>query len=487
MAELDVLIHGVRAGAVSQSRGGSTRFSYSDEYLAGGSPVPLSTRFWLGSRAYDVERWLDGLLADNDDVRRRWATDYETYSTGPFDLLGSPVGRDCAGAVQFCRPESTAELMSRGNSLEPLSETDVANIVAGLRADAAAWNQNRTLSAFSLGGAQAKTALRFDGGQWSLPGGTACTTHILKPAPAAFPDLDIVEHLCQQAARNLGIQAAATDCLCFGDERSLVVTRYDRTQLAVGLEPQRIHQEDMCQALDVSPLRKYQSDGGPTPSDIASLLRRCSSDPDADVRHFLDGLIYNWLVANTDGHAKNFSLLITADQVRLAPLYDLCSVLPYQDITGRRHYVPKLKLAMKVGRTYTLRKADTESAWGAAADQMGVGRMEVSERLRDLSERINGAFERAVSTLSDESTQSPYVSDLLKAIELRASTGLAVSWALGRGPQRAIRETGDKPLTKQTFQPANTSKPVCGFRGPRSKKRCVLAVGHRGSHRYSPR
>ena len=65
------------------------------------------------------------------------------------------------------------------------------------------------MASLALGGAQAKTALRFDGGHWSLPGGSACTTHILKPAPVRFPDLDIVEHPCQQTARNLSTQAGA--------------------------------------------------------------------------------------------------------------------------------------------------------------------------------------------------------------------------------------------------------------------------------------
>ena len=40
-------------------------------------------------------------------------------------------------------------------------------------------------------------------------------------------------------------------------------------------------------------------------------------------------LIFNWLIAGTDAHAKNFSLLIApGPQIRLAPLYDLASALP---------------------------------------------------------------------------------------------------------------------------------------------------------------
>ncbi len=429
MADLAVFIHGERAGLVSDTKSGQAVFTYSSEYLARCSPVPLSTGFPLDSLPHSVDAWLDGLLADNEEVRKRWATDYGVYSTRSSDLLGTPVGRDCAGAVQFCCVGETADMFSRGTHISLLAESDVGSIIARLRLDAAAWNEDRWETAFSLGGAQAKTALRFEGGQWSLPAGEACTTHILKPAPERFPDLDIVEHLCQQAARNLGIQAAATECSYFGKERALVVSRYDRVRLQDG-SWQRVHQEDMCQALGIPPLRKYQSDGGPTPADIAALLRRCSSDPESDVRSFFDGLVYNWLIVNTDGHAKNYSLLITAEQVRLAPLYDLCSILPYRNRQGRQFYVPKLKMAMKVGKEYTLWKADRGSAWGLTADHLSIGRLEAAERIADLSERIQGAFDSAMVTLPAKAADSPIASSLLDEVGKRSTTGKSVSLSL---------------------------------------------------------
>jgi len=53
----------------------------------------------------------------------------------------------------------------------------------------------------------------------------------------------------------------------------------------------------------------------------------------------------NWLIAGTDAHAKNYSVLIAPQgRVRLAPLYDIASVLPYP-----RFDLHKVKLAMKVG------------------------------------------------------------------------------------------------------------------------------------------
>ena len=86
---------------------------------------------------------------------------------------------------------------------------------------------------------------------------------------------------------------------------------------------QRIHQEDMCQALGLMPGRKYQQDGGPSIADVVSLIRRVSSNPNTDVDRFLDANAFNWLIGGTDAHAKNYSLLIDAgEEVRLSPLKD---------------------------------------------------------------------------------------------------------------------------------------------------------------------
>ncbi|HEY0691385.1 MAG TPA: HipA domain-containing protein [Kribbella sp.] len=82
------------------------------------------------------------------------------------------------------------------------------------------------------------------------------------------------------------------------------------------------------------PAKKYQNEGGPSPSDIAALFRRVmprSAARDA-TRAFLDALVWNWVIAGTDAHAKNYSLLLLGNQVRLAPFYDVASALPYDTI-----------------------------------------------------------------------------------------------------------------------------------------------------------
>ena len=484
MQRLDVLLHGEVAGSVTERNNGRVEFVYNDDYLNSPTPTPLSVSMPLDGRAKDVEAWLDGLLADNDDVRRRWAADYRAKSTKPMDLLATPVGRDCAGAVQICRPESTSEVLGRGGTLQPLTESDVAQIIVDLRTDPAGWNRNRSRTAFSLGGAQTKTALRFDGVQWSLPAGSACTTHILKPAAAGFADLDIVEYLCQQVAHKLGLQTAQAECVSFDDERTLVVHRYDREQLSNG-DWVRVHQEDLCQALRVPPHLKYQNNGGPTPHDIASLLREHSSKPDQDVRRFLDALIYSWLIVNTDAHAKNYSLLLDGDDVRFAPLYDLCSFIPYEIVDGEYTHLPKLKMAMKMGKDYTLKKTDRDSAWARVANQLNVPHADVSERIEVLAEGLEAAFTEAIDTLPGRARASPVVADMSKTIAVRRATGLNIARRLKHSYPRPAKPSTQPPQPETPETPeilgkcgvSNTTKRgYCKHPHPGPGGRC--AAGH---------
>jgi serine/threonine-protein kinase HipA len=88
----------------------------------------------------------------------------------------------------------------------------------------------------------------------------------------------------------------------------------------------------------------------PSAQDIIELIREHSISRREDEMRFVDALIFNWLISGTDAHAKNYSFLIAPGQVRLSPLYDLSSTLPYA-----RQIAPRdANLAMKVGGKYKL-------------------------------------------------------------------------------------------------------------------------------------
>ena len=61
----------------------------------------------------------------------------------------------------------------------------------------------------------------------------------------------------------------------------------------------RLPQEDMCQALGVPPMRKYQSDGGPGIVDILEFLNGAVV-PREDRLSFMKAQIVFWLLAAID-------------------------------------------------------------------------------------------------------------------------------------------------------------------------------------------
>ena len=163
---------------------------------------------------------------------------------------------------------------------------------------------------FSLAGAQAKTALLWDGSRWGRPTGSIATTHILKPAIKGLDEHDLNEHLCMQAAKSLGMIVASTTIQSFEEQSALIVRRYDRaTANQIQL---RVHQEDFCQASGIHPSKKYQNEGGPSPKSIAQRMRLLMPGAVAreSIERFADALIWNWIIAGTDAHAKNYSLLL---------------------------------------------------------------------------------------------------------------------------------------------------------------------------------
>jgi serine/threonine-protein kinase HipA len=385
---LAVLLEGALAGTLTRLAGGRLRFTYDDAYLERQDATPLSLSMPRPVRSHAgpvVSSWLWGLLPDNDRVLSRWSREFHVSAASPFALLGTPIGHDCAGAVSFVRQSELDDALRQAGDVEWLTEDDVAQRLRELRADATSWLGREFTGQFSLAGAQAKTALLHRDGRWGVPSGGSATSHILKPAVAGLDDHDLNEHLCLDAARRAGLLVARTRVQRFGAESAIVVERYDRRPVDGRLV--RIHQEDLAQALGVHPSQKYENDGGLGARDIVRLFRVTMPPPAADdaVWRFVDALTWNWLIAGTDAHAKNYSILLSGDQVRLAPLYDIASALPYDTSGGRT-----LKLAMKLGGSY--RAIPDNDPWPQVADELGLDRDRLFDRVRGLVARAPSAF-----------------------------------------------------------------------------------------------
>jgi serine/threonine-protein kinase HipA len=411
---LHLLLHGASIGVLEPLPRNRWQLRYAEAWCQAPQAHPLSVSMPLTQTTHPhsvLEPFVWNLMPDNADVLKRWGQRFQVSSRDPLSLLGH-VGEDCAGAVQFVRPDRINRSHVRSR-VRWLSLEDVESRLRTLRVDRASWRHGDDTGQFSLSGAQPKTALYWDGLRWGIPEGRIPTTHILKPTLPDFDGHAENEHICLALASAAGLPAAHSEVRHFGDEVAIVVTRYDRARVGPGLlSVQRIHQEDCCQALGRPPTVKYQSEGGPSPADIGALLQRCSSEPTRDVLTFVGALAFNWLIAGTDGHAKNYSLLHgPGGQLRLAPLYDIASALPYPHLETYR-----LKLAMKIGSQYRLRNI-LPRHWCALAEELGLDEDAVLDHIRTIAARAA----QALPTIRQQAAplDHPIVPLLLDQIEAR--------------------------------------------------------------------
>jgi len=328
---LAVVLYSHHVADLVQDHGGAHSLTYIDQ--PGPTPVSLSMPTQQPHHRHKVvEPFLEGLLPDRDDTRDAMGREFGVSGRNPFALLAR-IGLDCAGAVQFAEPGALTDVLERRGSLNAVDDKEIGARLRALRSGASpSWVASR--ERWSLAGAQAKLALRRgDDGSWYEASGSEPTTHIIKPGVIEFEMQALNEHVCLGVAARLGLPAAESSYVEFDGEPAIVVTRYDRQFTASGL--MRVHQEDLCQASGVSPRDKYESSGGPSAVDVVNLLRRHGhpSEQARNVARFTTYLAYNYLIGASDAHAKNFSVLLIGDSVRLAPLYDVASGLPYDSTT----------------------------------------------------------------------------------------------------------------------------------------------------------
>ena len=457
-------------GTVERGRERTAWFQYTASYTESDVSVPLSLTAPVTAGRYEISGWMDGLLPDRLEVREQWGRRYGAASWQPFDMLATPIGMDCAGAVQFCPHDQADGLRERRGGTVALSDEDTATHLAAVRSGIAA--PMRALEEwppFSLAGAQGKTALHLADGVWHFATDGTPTTHILKIAMPAYPDNDLVEHVCMATLRRADIPVANTKIVHFGDERAIAVERFDRRRDPDGTL-RRIHQEDMCQALGFGPDLKYQRYGGPAPSDIADELRSQPDQPAASLQRFRDALVCNWLLAGSDAHAKNYSVLLSAGGAVLAPLYDVCSMSPY---IGNRD-LSDLALAMDVGWARSLSEANDPRAWLQCSEELELPHAETAGRVEELSETIPAALCDVLNKMPESVTSSPWVAALpehLETLAARRRDQLSSPTGPGLGNGSVSR-----PRKRRTR---------CPYIGPRSGRRCKRLFRHRGSHRYN--
>lgn len=386
---LAVWINGQRVGVWRLPHRGPPELQYDEAWVRSpqGRPLSLSLPFQPGNlplRGAVVNNYFDNLLPDSEAIRRRLAQRYRTHTTEAFDLL-QQLGRDCVGAVQLVGEDEVVQGWDHIEG-EVLSEAQVERLLQRVALPGGAPGRHEDEEEdvrLSIAGAQEKTALLWHQNQWVRPRGATPTTHIFKlPMGRVGIEgrLDMStsvenEWLCLRVLAAYGLDVPRAAILRFGRQKVLAVERFDRLLHESGRWWWRLPQEDFCQVKGLPSSAKYERDGGPTMEDIGQILQG-SLRAERDVRDFVKAQILFWLLAATDGHAKNFSLrLLPQGAYQMTPLYDVVSVWPVIGHGADKLEWRKARLAMSVrgaSRHYRLHEIQRRH-FNAMAPRCGLG------------------------------------------------------------------------------------------------------------------
>jgi serine/threonine-protein kinase HipA len=364
------------------------RFRYDASYLNASSAAPLSFSLPLRSDVFKgavVRNWFCNLLPEGL-VREAIVQRLRLPPRDDLALLAA-IGGECAGAVALVAEDAAP-------ALAPADPVDLEALIG--TADGALgegdWGALGGPRRLSLAGAQDKLAVVLGpDGHLRLPAAGEPSMHLIKPDSPRFPGLRDLEALGLSLARQVGLSVPDFALVEVMQRPALLVARYDRLPTGPDGRPQRLHQEDFCQALGYPGELKYQSQGGPSLADCARLVRTGRRLGPQAVSAFLDWVIVSILVGNADAHAKNLALLCDpAGRWSLAPFYDLVPTLVLPEALVDR--AP----ALRVGRADRI-DAVTAADWALFALDTGYGPAYVRRRVGHLADQMSAGM-RAVRT-----------------------------------------------------------------------------------------
>jgi serine/threonine-protein kinase HipA len=408
---LDLWMNGLPVGYWETTRSGE-RLVYRDDWIDDpqGRPLSLSLPFTPGNQPYSgqvVANYFDNLLPDSKPIRRRIATRYRTGGTEPFRLLAR-LGRDCVGAIQMLPPDEEPVGLESIRGRE-LNQGEIARLLQDTTSTTPL-GQHEPVDdlRLSIAGAQEKTALLRHDNRWFLPEGSTPTTHIFKLPLGLVGNMRADmrtsvenEWLCSKIVAAYGLPIAQCEIATFEDQKALIVERFDRRPSSDTSWILRLPQEDMCQATGTPALQKYESDDGPGINAIMDVLKRSEREATDTRRFFMTQMIF-WLLAATDGHAKNFSIAhLPGNRYQSTPLYDVLSAHPIIGRGANRIAAQRVKLAMAVrGKNvhYLLNQIQPRH-WIAQGERVGFSATDVEEMIGELTARTPDVIEEVARLL----------------------------------------------------------------------------------------
>tara|TARA_R110002072_G_scaffold74374_4_gene176277 strand:- start:47960 stop:49255 length:1296 start_codon:yes stop_codon:yes gene_type:complete len=307
-------------------------FRYDVDWLRYELQFPISLQLPLTENEYSPDegvahRFFANLLPEGQ--ARTNIVNSLKIPNSDFSILRA-IGGECAGAFSVL-PYISEPKQQKDWKYEPLAEEQLKTLIDR---KGQIYNFKQSDGApirLSLAGAQDKCPILVREGEFFIPENEAPSSHILKFQVSDLTHMPAYETILMRLARTIGLPVVEVELKSLEGNPAdnpaksfILITRYDRVWDETGEVVHRLHQEDFCQALGYGYDKKYQDDGGPEFSEIINLIKSYSDEPAHDVEMLLKWQIFNLLSGNSDGHAKNLSILYSGENsLRLAPFYDL--------------------------------------------------------------------------------------------------------------------------------------------------------------------
>lgn len=330
---LDVRLDGFAdpIGLLVRDERGSVSFAYRADYLARNDAVRLSLSLPLAEEPFAdpvTRSFFDNLLQERGSAL---STLMAREGLARDDVAGLlfHLGKDCAGALSIL-PTGSPPVKVPGDldtDYVVLDPERLDAIVSSLHFEQRLPPGSQDPS--PLAGMQSKIALTLlPDGRLAEPreGLGAPTTHILKVPDRQHPQDARLEATSLELSQLCGLATCNARVLTFAGIDALLVTRFDRARDDHG-RIVRLHHEDFAQALGLPAQLKYERNGIEGRRFDARAIGRLlasTDDPIGSRDAFVRATLFDLLVGNVDGHAKNFALLHKpTGGVGLAPRYDI--------------------------------------------------------------------------------------------------------------------------------------------------------------------
>lgn len=408
--ELAIYYEDSIVGRIGTDESGRMTFRYLDQWLNQNGAFPLSVSMPLSEIQFPSETiapWLANLLPEGDQLHDL-SKIFGVSADDPVAVLRK-IGGDTAGAISIDLPSphknwgylplvdyygANSELEALSLHFKDLGKRPFLAGEDGVRLSLAGGHRKTVLAVLDPNG-RPKLGIPEKHDRLAIPKNGAPSTIIIKPGNDHLPGLVSNECYCLTLAEQIGIPAVRVSVTPAGMNQALLVERYDRTNRKDGTI-RRLHQEDFAQANGFFPSQKYEKSGrgsisGPSLIDIVrtgDLL-----DPKSRLQ-LLDQVIFNILVANTDAHAKNYSLLHSAG-LRLAPLYDVSTVLLWKSFINQYH-------AQRIAGKKIKPQNIAPRHWEHIANGTGLNPRQLKRRVSELVDKMVAAKMRAIDIASNQ-------------------------------------------------------------------------------------